>query len=63
MDADQVLARIQTARDKALERQQDSFRQADEAVRAGDTTKALARTTEASISRAIVRALDDILEE
>ena len=62
MDGDEVLARVRAARDKAQGRQDDCFRQSDEAVRGGDPTRALARTTEAAINRAIVQALDDILQ-
>ncbi len=61
MHGDEVLVRVRTARDKAQERQELCFRQSDEAVRGGDPTKALARTTEAAINRAVVQALDDIL--
>lgn len=63
MDGDEVMARIRNARDKAHARQEDCFRQSEEAVRGGDSTKALARTTEAAINRAVVAALDDILQE
>ncbi len=62
MDGDEVMARIRNARDRAQARQEECFRESDEAVRAGDPTKALARTTEAAINRSVVRMLDDILD-
>lgn len=61
VDGDEVLARVRVARERAQERQEACFRQSDEAVRSGDPTRALARTTEAAINRAVVQALDDIL--
>lgn len=62
MDADELLARVSRARDRAEQRQHEWFRVAEEAQAAGDSERALAAMTEGARQRSMLVMLEDILE-